>query len=569
MARRRAGAKKFQCGACYQTFNKKVGLSLHLHHNRTSCGKSTGNVWVNDGTGKKPAASGAVRAEQMPALSNVPPAAYAVAAHDSSSNDEFLDGEVLLSHASDDSMSMDYGKVEGIDEVNEAAMKNNVAFELSEGVRASIPGEIEVVNHSVEQKVHVELLQLLDKVGAPDYMFSEIIDWASRAKSQNYTFCPVLTSRAAVFNDLKQHFNMQDLKPTVRELKLESIAKMVPVVSFEFKSQLVSLLTDVSLMQPENLVINDPTTNPDGSIADVSPCFLPYKAENNVLDEVLSGGWYEDTATKLYSLDSNVFVCPVILYVDKTFIDPKASRFNLEPVNFTLALFKRRCRYRFPYWRSLGYIPPLPDSDVFNAASGHKARNYHLLVESILSSLIEVHRNPSILDNFHLRIGNHVRKVNLRVPVAFVVSDTQGADKLCGRYLNYTDKVCRLHRSCVCPQGSAADYNHVCRFVTMEEMMEVIDNADKEQLRSYSQHCIPRHAFRQIDFGENPFGIYGAIPNDILHGIKLGIIPYVLEVYFKDNMTDSGRYHLDRALKATLSAFEARRLPQFPTHVFP
>jgi hypothetical protein len=505
----------------------------------------------------------------MPDVLNVPPTAYAVAPSHTSSNDEFVvDDEMVLSHPSNDS-SMGDGNVEGIDVARAATTNNNVAFELSEGVRASIPGEIEVVNHSVEQRVHVELLQLLDKVGAPDYMFSEIIDWASRAKSQNYTFCPVLTSRAAVLNDLKQHFNMQDLKPSVRELKLESIAKMVPVVSFEFKSQLVSLLTDLSVMQPENLVINDAITNPDDTIADVSPCFLPYKTENNVLDEVLEGSWYESTATKLYSSDSNIFVCPVILYVDKTFIDPKASRFNLEPVNFTLAIFKRRCRYQFPYWRSLGYIPALPDSDVLNAAAGHKARNYHLLVESILSSLIEVHRNPSILDNFHLRIGNHVRRVNLRVPVAFVVSDTQGADKLCGRYLNYTDKVCRLHRSCVCPQGSAADHNHVCRFVTMEEMMEVIDNGDKEELHSYSQHRIPRHAFREIDFGENPFGIYGGTPNDILHGIKLGIIPYVLEIYLTDNLTDSARHHLNGALKATLPHLKQGGCHNFPRMYFP
>jgi hypothetical protein len=316
-------------------------------------------------------------------------------------------------------------------------------------------------------------------------------------------------------------------------------------------------------------VINEALTNPDGTVADISPCYEPYKAKNNVLDEVLSGSWYKDTAEKLYSLDRNVFVCPIILYVDKTHIDPRAARFNLEPVNFTLAIFKRPCRQKSAFWRVLGYIPELPDSDITNPASGHKARNYHVMVECILSSLTELHRNPSILDNFPLRIGNYVKKVNLRVPVAFVVSDTQGADKLCGRYISYTDKVSRLHRSCVCPQGSAADPNQICRFVTMEEMMEVIDTADREELQSYSQHAIPRHAFREVDFGENPHGIYGATPLDILHGIKLGIIPYVLEVYLKDNMTDSTRHHLDLALKGTLPHLKQGGNRGFPRMYFP
>jgi hypothetical protein len=154
--------------------------------------------------------------------------------------------------SNNDNFDSDYhingnGNDEVVDD-DDRETNDNVAFELSEEARNSIPGEIEVVHHSVEQRVHVELLQLLDNVGAPDYMFSEVIDWASRAKALNYTFNPVLTSRAAVLTDLKKHFNMEKLNASVRDVKLELIAKKVPVVSFEFKSQLVSLLTDMSLM---------------------------------------------------------------------------------------------------------------------------------------------------------------------------------------------------------------------------------------------------------------------------------------------------------------------------------
>ena len=60
----------------------------------------------------------------------------------------------------------------------------------------------------VDQFVHVKLLNLLDNAEAPDYMFKSIIEWASQAKMLNYNFCPRLTTRSAVLNDLQKHFNM-------------------------------------------------------------------------------------------------------------------------------------------------------------------------------------------------------------------------------------------------------------------------------------------------------------------------------------------------------------------------
>ena len=115
-------------------------------------------------------------------------------------------------------------------------------FELSPGKLLSIPGEVNIVPHSTEQRVHVELLQLLDHAKAPNYLFQEVIEWASRAKAMQYNFSPVLTSRSAVVNDLQQYFNMQNLRPTISQLKLESITPLVPIVSLDFTNLLVSPL---------------------------------------------------------------------------------------------------------------------------------------------------------------------------------------------------------------------------------------------------------------------------------------------------------------------------------------
>jgi len=517
-------AKKVVCVECSKSFVSPRALTLHLFHKQTTCGRNN-RLSIKQ-----------------------PPTCFSIIESDTEDDNEHDDQFATENH--DDILSVP-----------------NMPFELSPGKLLSIPGEVNIVPHSTEQRVHVELLQLLDHAEAPDYLFQEVIEWASRAKAMQYNFSPVLTSRSAVVNDLQQYFNMQNLRPTISQLKLESVTPLVPIVSFDFTNLLVSLLTDNKLMQPDNLVINKAIQLPDGSV-DVSPWFSPYVAADGHLHEVLSGQWYRDTV-ELYAGDPNVFVCPLIGYIDQTFIDPMKSRFTLQPLNLTLAIFNRQSRSQFSFWRTLGFVPEHPFTDQKPQQHGYKNRNYHLMLHALLSGLIDIHKHPEKLNNFHLRIGNHVKLVNLRVPVAFFIADTQGADKLCGRYLVYKDTVSRLHRACLCQPENAADTDQQCEWVTMERMMEAIDSEDKDVLAELSQHLIPDHAFRNIDFGSNPHGIYGATPNDILHGLKLGIISYVLENFMASELSSGIRHALDNALFETLPHLKQGGNKSYPRLYFP
>jgi len=447
---------------------------------------------------------------------------------------------------------------------------DTMPFELTLDELDSIMGETDTVAHSLEQKVHIDLLHILQKAEAPDYLFQHIVEWASRSKAQGYNFSPSLITRNSVLKDYQNHFNFQELRPTISELKLESVDEMVPIVSFDFHKLLVSILTQVPLMQPDNLVINPSHEFEDGTV-DVMPWFQPFNPTDTSLDEVLSGKWYKETIEKFQASapNSKIFVCPLIFYVDKTFIDPMKSRFNLEPLNFTLAIFKRSCRTQFRFWRTLGFIPDTPDEDEHNSAKGCQFRNYHHMLKHLLRGVLELQQDYSKLDNFPLRIGNHVRYVNLRIPIAFIISDTQGADKLCGRYVSYTDKIKRLHRSCMCSPLQASDSEHICEWVEMEDMMGVIDRGDPAELKLYSQHHIPDHAFRDLDFGNNKFGIYGATPSDMLHGIKLGIVEYVLEVFLDVELNPRARHNLDQVLNGTLPHLKQNGTKNFPRMYFP
>lgn len=452
------------------------------------------------------------------------------------------------------------------DDSEELAMDG--PFELTKEYLDKIPGETSTVPHTIEQRVHTELLFLLAKAEAPDYLFQDIIDWAANASALNYNFRPKVSTRQAVLNDLEDHFNTEDSRPNVSELKLEGVTELIPIVHFNFRKTILSLLTNPKLMQPKNLVINSSTTKADGSI-DVSPWFQPYVAPaGSCIDDVLSGSWYRDTVQK-YRNVPKLFLCPLIFYVDTTFIDPMKSNFHLEPVNVTFALFKRECRMAFEFWKTLGFLCDTDDADEDHAEAGYKPRNYHSMLEFLLQDVIYLHSHPEEFDNFPLRIGNYIDHVNMRFPVAFIISDTQGADKLCGRYINYTTKVQRLHRLCTCAPLQATVVEPSCTWVTMDEMMNVIDRANSDELKKYSQHCIPDHAFRYMDFGSNTFGIYAATTNDILHGVKLGVIHYVLEIFIKGELTPMARQALEQAVKQTIPHLKQGGNQQFPRIYFP
>jgi hypothetical protein len=128
--------------------------------------------------------------------------------------------------------------------------------------------------------------------------------------------------------------------------------------------------------------------------------------------------------------------------------------------------------------------------DGSHTTHGYKARNYHLMLEYLLSGLQAIHADPTILDNFPLRIGGYVKYVNLRIPVAFFMSDTQGADKLCGRYQLYNMSVSRIHRMCNCAPLQASNTVLRCAWVTQEDMLEVIESGDRDLMTSLSQHNI-------------------------------------------------------------------------------
>ena len=90
--------------------------------------------------------------------------------------------------------------------------------------------------------------------------------------------------------------------------------------------------------------------------------------DEELLEDTLSGQWYKRTYIKMKTVES-VFIVPIIIFTDKTHVD-EAGNFTLDPVMFTLAIFKRHVREIKDAWRVLGIKQP----DHFTSAETTKAQ---------------------------------------------------------------------------------------------------------------------------------------------------------------------------------------------------
>jgi hypothetical protein len=156
--------------------------------------------------------------------------------------------------------------------------------------------------------IEVTLLQILKELEAPLWAFKDIMDWACNAYQSGYIFMPQQTSYKAQLQTLTRWVSMEHMHPTMVEVPLPSLIPddSITVTTFDFVSQLHSLLSDQEFNTRENLVIN-----PDNP-------FTKYVAPSSVLKEALRGSWYIQAWDYMDSSTNSNFMIPIILYIDKT-----------------------------------------------------------------------------------------------------------------------------------------------------------------------------------------------------------------------------------------------------------
>jgi len=283
----------------------------------------------------------------------------------------------------------------------------------------------------------INLIKLLDDMECPDYALDKILNWAHESFLNGFEFNPTIKTRKGTLKWMKKMVVHNDaFYPNPVSVNLNNETK-IDVICYDFALQLLSILQNKKLMKQENLLLdmNDPTKM--------------YQAPNNILGESLSGSRYRDIYQKEHANNIGnlpLLVVPLCLWGDATHNDT-AGRFKLEPWTFSPLIFTEKARRNKDFWGMLGYVKFLKESTAQKQTyqKGDTTRMYHKQLSAILGSLQscdEKLKNVAIpFDN------NEVQYFDITCPVMFVMSDTEGADRICGRYESYRLKIkchCRM-----------------------------------------------------------------------------------------------------------------------------
>ena len=413
---------------------------------------------------------------------------------------------------------------------------------------------------SMKQSSIVKLMKLLDDMNCPDYALSSILNWVADVQDNNHNFESTPRNRAANIQWMRKMLeNANQLLPIAVPTAISPTQSM-DVVCFDFVSQLLSLVQDRNKMVQCNLVIdvNDPIS-------------LPSRSFHKPIGEVIDGVAYREAYNvaqlrhQMTGSTRPLLVIPICCWGDATHID-QHSRFKLEPWSFSPLIFTEEIRRDAEFWRVLGYLNVLKLSSAQRKGigRGEPCRIYHKQLSVILKSL---RHSQTRLQNVNVPLGPHKSMwVDIVCPLLYVIADTEGADKMCGRYICYQ----KIRRRCrVCDVNEEEFVKPDCMYTLTNslEMTTFQSEGNVQQCQEYSMHVVD-NAFHNLNMGAATNGIFTATPPDVLHVVRKGLVEEMVKLVLSI-LTDSQKASLDTLALHYHKTQRQRCRAQYPKTHYP
>jgi hypothetical protein len=438
---------------------------------------------------------------------------------------------------------------------------------------------------SREEKVQIELLELLGELKAPLKAFSRILHWAAKSNASGHVFkVGCQPSREKVVRNLYTRYNMNGLIPKEKQLYLPYSKRTVSVVYFNASEVFASLLSCPTLNKDANFLFDDQK----------DPFAAPLSRASHVGD-INTGRCYRKSHRALVKKKGVDIILPSILAMDKTHID-LGGRLQMEPITISHGLLKHSVR-RLPIaMRILGYInhstpahlPSLADLDTdFNAPTGLPKGT--VVLDAPLRRMNDLTWSTYLLNETHMQIqfileesgflqlqnkgfkwklhyNKKIYPVVFQPYVPFIIGDTEGHDRLCGHYTARFSAVKQLCRVCECPTYFSGYSKSKFAHRLPKDINKLVERGHLDGLKSLSQNYL-KNGFDSVRFGlHNKRGIFGACPGEMLHLISLGWFKYLLDAFASQaGSTSVALKHYDRlcaTLGRRLSRQSDRDLPR-------
>lgn len=401
----------------------------------------------------------------------------------------------------------------------------------------------------------LDLIHLLDSTQTPIYLYDKIIDWIKKHIIYNTIFTSslgnknVFSSREQTLHHIKLSTNMTLIEPRHCSIELPGSKMLINIVLHDFKSCLYTILMDQSVMKEENLLINENNLGISDNL----------RKKASTLNDIDSGDVYKLGMITYLSDNKTDVLLPIIFFIDKTHTDVN-GRLCLEQVRFTLGIFNRETRNNPQAWRTLGYINDQQHIPCTNATE--KSQDYHFMLKVILKSYVEEQNKPFF---WRINKSNSIGSYNVvfKTAVLFIIGDTEGHDKLCGKYVNRSFHVKRLCRYCNTPTEETDNTNFKFSHNNCKQINCLIDAATKStsntkqeeakvRLKNMSLHAV-ENAWDNVNFCDPRRGIFGATPGEVMHCLQHGLFMYLFKgIFHQRKLNKQGRKRV--LITATISS---------------
>jgi hypothetical protein len=364
--------------------------------------------------------------------------------------------------------------------------------------------------YSSVERLSIRLLRILRDIGAPFDTYGTIMEMVADAVRDKVFITTTYRSRDSAIKHFSDRYELSSMYPSFKAQPSPD-GRVYPVVVHDAKAMIESLLYSPLMDNDDNLLF----PNPENPLEGPPPL-------SDILADVDTGKAYR-RAHSLLCKEPNHLLCGIILYIDKIATD-RHGHLSLEPVYFTLTMFNRKTRNKPQAWRPLGYIPNLGLQSKAESAHGlkkeAKIKLYHDVLRKILAPLGKLQNDGGL--PFCLHYGGVDYNVLLKLPILFVVGDTEGHDRLCGRYNSRAHGVARLCRHCTTPTLETSNLEYAWDLIVPQDITGLVDVNDYAGLQAISQHYVRNAFYEGICLGGHPNGIHGITPGEPLHVVDLG-----------------------------------------------
>ena len=268
-------------------------------------------------------------------------------------------------------------------------------------------------------KFQVMLLDIIYKHKASLKMYDDICELVNEySSSSDFDRHAKLQSRISFLGSIEKTHRTQELIPYHGTVKLHNETSVtVPV--FDTKQMIISMLTDPSLMNPNNFAEGYNVLTGDVSVDHPS---------NHKYGEVHTGdSWCQ--AKNFYCKEKGTMPVGLIVFGDKSHTDLHGV-LSLTPIIFTFTFFNRASRNNPRFWRPFTYIPNLSygKGTANQTPTKDKIQDEHTCISFAFKSL----RKISEEKGFRLVVLG--KEVHVKVWIHFFIGDTEGNNKWLGQY---------------------------------------------------------------------------------------------------------------------------------------